>query len=181
MFHTQPGLEQNWGGKGGKKSPFRVPNVSPMSSFLLSVKLVILEGSSVWHRGVAPHSLWCMCQFSQGPPLPLHSSPVGQDLQPGSAPSLASGWQRVTGDGQKMDRAERGEDTDGTEGKKNTIWLPQHQSGAIWWNIPCKLEHLKLWVSIQMVLFVKASWIIFKTCEILFVCLFVCFICWHHM
>lgn len=119
------------GGGGQKKSPFRVPNVSPMTSFLLSVKLVILEGSSVWHRGVVPHTLWCMCQFSQGPPLPLRSSPVGQDLQPGVAPSLASGWQRVTGDGEKMDRAERGEDKAGTEGKRNTIWFPRYQSGAI--------------------------------------------------
>lgn len=36
----------------------------------------------------------------------------------------------LRGDGQKMDRAERGEDRDGTEGKKNTIRLT-HQSAAI--------------------------------------------------
>lgn len=89
------------GTKWEKKSfsGFQMLAASPMTSFLLLVKLVILEGSCVWHQGVIPHTLWCMCQFSQGPLLPLHSSPVGQDLQPGFAPSLASRWQRVTRDG----------------------------------------------------------------------------------
>lgn len=65
-------------------------SLSPLTTFFLSDELVILEGYSVWHKEAVTHTLWCMCQFSQGPfCLSIQAQPGRPCSIPGSA-SLAS-------------------------------------------------------------------------------------------